>query len=265
MQARTTRHKIMNKIVLLLILIIEFSVLKYSNAAAPSIDDVENYKKLLSNPKWRDEIQLTKQFGGIREILDKSLEYALYSVLEAALSNEDIDMRGMVINNYLMKVPLAERKAFLVKALLNERMWPAEDKLEVLKISAGNIHYLYLLLQEDFAEVIKKTFDKPVDFHSLWTSAQRSTMAESLRPQYTAKAPNPGYRPDSRTSPSVRTTNDNSHAISINASRSEVAEIGAAVPRNAYAWMIWTGIAFGAAGITGLLVVRRFSRRKTRT
>ncbi len=185
-----SKTKLMKLLVLKTLLALEFIVnCQHQLLAELSPETIAIYKNFVLDPDLNGKRLNGRQNMGIREILNESIQEHEYSVLEAALTNPNVDVRCSVITRYLTTVPDRQRKEIILKFLTKQGIWPDDSGIEKFELTSGPMPYLYLIQQERFCDVISETFGKQLKYSGLWTGAERAALAESLHPQFSSSSP----------------------------------------------------------------------------
>ena len=110
----------------------------------------------------------------------EALHGKAYSVLEAALR---MDLSSQIhALDLIAQIPIQERKAILLSALEDSRVWPyAPDEL---RFDPGTTHYIAYIFQQDFCRIVSETFKVPANYPTdplMWSKADRADLAAKIR------------------------------------------------------------------------------------
>ena len=121
-----------------------------------------------------------------------------YPVLEAALRTGDLDVMHTTLE-LIYDVPIQERKAVLISALEDLRVWRYDPKR--MEITAGNVPGMVSWFQEKFCKVISEAFGVSTKYPQFWSKEDRADLAAKIRA--TGDPAIPPKPPDASATPSA--------------------------------------------------------------
>ena len=112
---------------------------------------------------------------------EEAFRVKAYSVFGAALRTT---LEGdIAVMDYVFKIPIDERKAILMSALGDDRVWPitAEEWKFRAMGSMGKAPQLQSNFESAFRRCISETFGVPAEYPEYWSKADRADLAAKIR------------------------------------------------------------------------------------
>ena len=146
------------------------------------------YLRIVSDPKWMElpgtfgnYVKVPPTYPSISEVLGNSVKNKAYSILEAGLCNAEYNLRVMILRRHLVYMAIEDRKAILLRALVNPAIWLTDERAIAIMKSPSSLDLKYGYFQDDFVGLLGLTFQKKLNYPKFWLAAQRTALADSLR------------------------------------------------------------------------------------